>query len=89
MTLGVPFSAGDNSSISLNVGNVSQLIASRTAVVTDSSVNVGIGIAAPVYKLHVNGPIGGKLDSANPTFEGELKVDCKTTPGSCYAVYAP
>lgn len=89
MTLGVPFSAGDNSSISLNVGNVSQLIASRTAVVTDSSVNVGIGIAAPVYKLHVNGTIGGKLDSANPTFEGELKVDCKTTPGSCYAVYAP
>ena len=89
MTLGVPWAVGSNSTVSMNVGDKVQLIASRTAVTTDTSVNVGIGIAAPVYKLHVNGAIGGNLDSANPTFVGELKVDCKTSPGNCYAVYAP
>ncbi len=41
------------------------------------------------YKLFVNGPIGGALERANPGSVGELQVDCTTTPGKCYAVYAP
>jgi hypothetical protein len=89
MTLGVPFSVGNNSSVTMQVGSVAQLVANPTAVVTDDSVNVGIGIATPTYKLHVNGPIGGKLDSANPATVGELQVNCSTVPGKCYATYAP
>lgn len=77
------------STVTLNVGNVAQLTASRTAVVTDSSVNVGIGVASPNYKLHVNGPIGGALDSAHPSNTGQLQVNCATVAGKCYAVYAP
>ena len=61
----------------------------------DSVGNVGIGVAAPVQKLdvagglHLSGPISGNLDSAHPASAGELQVDCLTTPGKCYAVYAP
>lgn len=61
----------------------------------DSTGNVGIGVVAPVKKLdvagglHLSGPISGNLDSANPGSAGELQVDCVTTPGKCYAVYAP
>lgn len=89
LTLGVPYAGGYTSTVSMNVGNITPLVASRTSVVTDSSVNVGIGVAVPTYKLHVNGPIGGNLDSANPASAGELQVDCQTTPGKCYAIYAP
>ena len=89
MTLGVPWVAGGASSISINVGGIQQLVATRTAVVTDPTVNVGIGVVTPNYKLQVNGPIGGALDSAHPASVGELQVDCQTIAGKCYATYAP
>ncbi|MBP6342865.1 MAG: hypothetical protein KA403_02915 [Candidatus Omnitrophica bacterium] len=89
LTLGVPYAAGDISTLSVNVGTAAQLVVSNTAVTTDSTVNVGIGVASPNYKLHVNGPIGGALDSAHPANTGQLQVNCATVAGKCYAVYAP
>lgn len=89
VTIGAPFSGYTASSISFNIGDVPTLVTNRTTVTTDPTVNVGIGIATPAYKLHVKGPIGGALDSSAPGSVGELQVNCTTVPGKCYATYAP
>lgn len=91
VTGGMYFTSGDtvnNIPIFFTQGGVE-----RMRVHSDG--NVGIGVPAPVQKLdvagglHLSGPISGNLDSVNPASSGELQVDCQTTPGKCYAVYAP
>lgn len=60
-----------------------------------SDGNVGVGVAAPTQKLdvsgglHLAGPINGNIDSVNAGASGTLRVNCLTSPGNCYAVYAP